>query len=123
AHRCRADAGAVEHGLPLDQLGGAPLAVPRASLGRLPPELEQEPPERPLPPRHRPLGAIRPSPERPPSAPPRRRLGLAAGPTLEQATERERGGLAGVQLPDQALCGRILDARVGEDVAPAPAVF
>ena len=50
AYRRDAHARAVEHVLPVAQLAGAGLAVPRAPLGLIGLELEQVPAERPLQP-------------------------------------------------------------------------
>src|ERR671914_930456 len=76
-------AGAVQHGLPLDELGVAGGAVPRASLGDVGLELEQVAPERIVKASEGRLDAIGGSPQGSLGPAPRRRLCVTAGPAPE----------------------------------------
>ncbi len=62
--RAGRDAGAREHRLPLDELGGARPAVPRAALRLVGLQLEQVARERPVEPGERGLDAVRGPPQR-----------------------------------------------------------
>jgi len=73
-------------------------------------ELEQIPVEWMVEPRERGLDAIGRMTERSVTRPCRRRIGIPARPALQQATERERRGLARAELADEPsrrcpLCG------------------
>jgi hypothetical protein len=112
-------AGAVQHRLPVDELGGAGAAVPGTSFERFRLELDQVALERFLEPRQRGLDPLGGTPERRRAPSRRRRLRVAASPALEQAAERERRDLAGAQLRDQPTGGRLLGGALVEQLGPA----
>src|SRR5581483_6022224 len=93
--RRRVHAGAGEHRLPVDELGGAGIAEPRSALGELRLELEQVAPERPLEPCERSLDALGGMTKRRLAPARRGRLRVAARPALEQPAKRDRRGLDG----------------------------
>src|SRR5262249_34740476 len=103
------DACTVEHRPPIDELGAARLAEPRATLGEVGLELEEIPTERPLEPGQRGLDAVGGPPKGGLPAPRRARVGIAARPPLEQAAERERRDLDREQLADEAVGRYALD--------------
>ena len=98
AHRRGAHAGAVQHRLPLEQLGRAGLAVPRPALRAFRLELEQVAAERPSSPASAVSARSAARRSAACAAARRRRRRVAAGPALEQPAERERGDLARAQL-------------------------
>ena len=110
--------GAGEHRLPVDQLGRARLAVPGAPLGLLRLELEQVAAERPVEARDRGLRAVGGPAERCLAPPGRAGIGFTARPALEQPAEGERRDLAGAELRDQVADGCVVDAVLGQRLAP-----
>jgi hypothetical protein len=112
------DACTGEYRLPVDQLGRARLAVPRPSLRALRLELEQVAAERPVEAGDRGLGAVGGAPERGLAPSRRARLGVPSRPALEQAAEGECRDFAGVQLDDQVPDRGVVDAVLGERLAP-----
>src|SRR5262245_46011111 len=114
-----ADTCALQDRRPLEQLAGAGAAVPRPALRPVGLELEQVAVERTIEARQRRLRAVGRVSERRLAAAGCGRVGISAGPALEQAAEGERCGLAGAQLAHEPTCGRPLAGMVLEDVRPA----
>src|SRR5215207_6362930 len=104
---------------PIHQLGGARLAVPRATLRLIRLELEEVATERPLEADERRLHPLGSAPKR--SLPPSGgcRLGLSPRPALQEPAERERRHLARNELADQVPCCRLLGRAVDERLGPA----
>src|SRR5213592_4348645 len=119
ACRVRADAGALQDGLPLEQLACTRSAVPGAAFGAVGFELEQITVEGMIEPRERGLGAIGRVSKSCITRTGRRRIGIATRPAFEQAAERERRGFARAELTDEAARGYPLRRVVLEDVRPA----
>src|SRR6266508_3324009 len=114
-----ADAGALEDGLPFDDLAGSGLSVPRAAVGLLRLQLQQETPQRALQAGECGLGPL--------GGPPEGRLALrggaglrlASGPALEEAAEGEGCHLARRQRANQAARRGIRDAIGAHQRRPA----
>ena len=111
-------AGAPEHRLPLEQLAGARAAVPGAAFRAVRLELEQVAVERMVEPGQGGLGPVGRVAQRRFARTGGRRVGVAAGPALEQPAERERRRLARTELADEPARRRPLGRVVFEDVGP-----
>ena len=105
--------------MPLHELPRSGTGVPRPSLGTLGLELEQVLRKRPLESGERGLDAVGGSPQRRFARTGGRGDCVSPPPALEQPAERERRGLAGTELGDEAPGGELGRGVAFDDWGPA----